>query len=89
MVRYRDPIIIFGAVICLVEFLAMDYRSSLNSATKGILHLMAGIVLLATLILYVSTFRMGWNLFLRIIFAGFVLVMLIYTFRLAFDLLTS
>lgn len=87
MQRYRDPIIIFGALICLIEFMSRDGQPTVHSFTEGILHGLAALVLLITLILYVSMFRKGWSLFLRIIFAGFILVMFIYTFRLSMSIL--
>jgi len=87
--RYRDPFIIFGALVCLLEFMSMDGKPSVPSVGEGILHGMAALVLMISLILYVSTFRRGWSLFLRIIFAGFILVMLIYTFRLSARMLSG
>ena len=90
MGKYRDWIIILGAVVCLVEFMTMEIQPVAEyRQAVGILHLTGSIVLLITLILYVSMWRMGWILLLRVIFAGFILFMMISSFRFGITLLSN
>ena len=80
----------FGAVVCLVEFMTIGnspapaYRQAV-----GFLHITGAMVLLVTLFLYVSMWRMGWILLLRVIFAGFIVFMMISSLRFGITLLSN
>ncbi|HEY5692563.1 MAG TPA: hypothetical protein VIS49_13995 [Cyclobacteriaceae bacterium] len=88
MLKYRDWIITLGAIICFIEFMSMGSSPIPEYAQLvGILHLAASLFLLAALILYVSMWRIGWVLFLRVIFAGFIAFMMVTSCQLGIDLL--
>ena len=88
MLKYRDWVITFGAIVCFIEFLMMGSEpSSKYAQLVGTLHIVAAIVLIVTLILYVSMWRLGWVLFLRVIFAGFIVFMIVNSFQLGINLL--
>ena len=88
--RYRDPIIIFGAVICFIEFMALGMEPAQKYIILvGVMHLMASFVLLITMVLYITMWRMGWVLFLRVIFAVFIVFMMISSLRFGINLLFS
>lgn len=88
LLKYRNLIITLGAVVCFIEFLSIDKIPSPESArTIGILHLIASAYLLLTLVLYVTTWRMAWVLLLRVIFAGFIVLMMGYAFKQGFEIL--
>lgn len=88
MFRYRDWIITFGAIICFVEFMTMGSSPAPEYAQLvGILHLVASLFLLTALLFYVSMWRIGWVLFLRVIFAGFIVFMMVTSFQLGINLL--
>jgi len=78
-----------GAVICFIEFLTIDQMPSPeNAQLTGILHVMASVFLLLTLILYLSTWKWAWILILRVIFAGFIVLMMGYAFRRGMEMLS-
>lgn len=88
MGKYRDWIITLGAVICFAEFWSVGYTPNESYIQLvGALHIAAALVLLITLVLYVSMWRVGWVLFLRVIFAGFIIFMLITSFKEGINLL--
>ena len=90
LIKYRDYFIIFGAVVCFVEFLTIDTQPDAEyTSLVGALHIMASVVLLITFILYVSMWRLGWILLLRIIFAGFIVLMMVQSFNAGLILLTE
>ncbi len=89
LIKYRDYFIIFGAVICFIEFLAIDIHPGVEySSLIGALHIVASVVLLITLILYVTMWKIGWILFLRIIFAGFIVLMMVQSFKAGYNILS-
>jgi len=70
-------ILIIGAVVCFIEFLAIDTAPPQGyERIFGTLHLMASFLLLLTLILYISTWRRNWMLLLRVLFGGFLGLMI-------------
>jgi len=88
ILKYRNLIITLGAVVCFVEFLAIDkVPSSASAQTVGILHLAASVYLLLVLILYVTTWRMAWILVLRVLFAGFIVLMMSTAFMTGWKLI--
>jgi hypothetical protein len=88
MTKYKDWIITIGAIVCFVEFMSMG-SSPAPAYTRlvGILHLSASLFLLVVLLFYVSMWRIGWVLFLRVIFAGFIVFMMVMSFQLGINLL--
>lgn len=90
LLKYRNLIITLGAVVCFIEFLWIDKIPSPESVrTVGVLHLMASAYLLLTLVLYVSTWRMAWILLLRVLFAGFIVLMMVNALMVGLELLTN
>jgi predicted acyltransferase len=88
--KFRNLIITLGAVVCFVEFLAIDKVPSPERAhTVGVLHLIAAAYLLLTLILYITTWRLAWILVLRVLFAGFIVLMMGTAFMTGWDLITN
>lgn len=89
LLKYRNPIITGGAIVCLIEFLTVDkVPTSQSSLIVGILHIVASVFLLLTLILYITTWRLAWILVLRVLFAGFIVLMMGVAFMAGWDLLT-
>lgn len=87
--KYRNLIITIGAVVCFIEFLSIGKIPSPEaSQTIGVLHLIASGYLLITLVLYITTWRMAWILVLRVVFAGFILLMMGYSFKTGFHLIS-
>ncbi len=77
LLRYRDVFLIVGAIVCFIEFLVIDSTPSPEYAkTTGVLHVTASLVLLITLIFYISAWKWGWVLVLRIIFGAFIGLMI-------------
>lgn len=88
MLKYRDWVITIGAIVCFVEFLMIGTKPAPEyEQLVGVLHLVASVVLLVTLFLYVSMWRIGWVLFLRVIFAGFIVFMMVLSFKLGVNLI--
>ncbi|MEP2669486.1 MAG: hypothetical protein ABJH04_10850 [Cyclobacteriaceae bacterium] len=90
LLKFRNLIITLGAVVCFVEFLTIDKVPSPESAhTVGILHLIAAAYLLLTLILYITTWRLAWILVLRVLFAGFIVLMMGTAFMTGWGLIAN
>ncbi|MFZ1807834.1 MAG: hypothetical protein WAU36_11450 [Cyclobacteriaceae bacterium] len=90
LLQFRNLIITLGALVCFVEFLAIDKVPAPESAyAVGILHLAASAFLLLTLVLYITTWRLAWILVLRVLFAGFIVLMMGSSFMTGWQLLAN
>lgn len=88
LLRYRDVFLIIGAVVCFIEFLLIDSTPSPEYAkTVGVLHLIASVILLITLVFYISAWKWGWVLVLRVIFGAFIGLMIYQSARVGLALI--
>ncbi|HOO09454.1 MAG TPA: hypothetical protein PKW06_05915 [Cyclobacteriaceae bacterium] len=82
ILKYRNLLITLGALVCFVEFLSIGRVPSPGlERTVGVLHLVASAYLMLALVLYITTWRMAWVLLLRVLFAGFILLMIGYAIK--------
>ncbi len=84
--KARDIVIMVGAVIGFIEFMVIDTDLDGQGQVAGMLHALAAVVMLVSLLLYVSTWKVAWITLLRAIFAGFLTFMMVVSFQRALEL---